>query len=95
MDGVEICRKLRAEKIHTPVLMLTAKSQVKERVEGPQRRCRCDYLPKPFSFEELLARIRALLRRPKEAQPDILTVGDLSLNTTTFIVERDKNHPAL
>ncbi len=87
LDGVEICRKLRDEKIHTPVLMLTAKSQIKERVEGLNAGAD-DYLPKPFSFEELLARIRALLRRPKETQSDILTVGDLSLNTTTFAVER-------
>ncbi len=87
MDGVEICKKLREKQIHTPILMLTAKSNVSERVEGLNAGAD-DYLPKPFSFEELLARIRALLRRPKEAKNDTLQVDDLLLNTLSFSVER-------
>lgn len=87
MDGIELCKKLREQSIHTPVIMLTAKSNVSERVEGLNAGAD-DYLPKPFSFEELLARIRALLRRPKEAQSDELKVGDLTLNTLSFSVSR-------
>ncbi len=87
MDGVEICKKLREKQIHTPILMLTAKSNVSERVEGLNAGAD-DYLPKPFSFEELLARIRALLRRPKEAKNDTLQVDDLLLNTLSYSVER-------
>lgn len=87
MDGIELCKKLREQKIHTPIIMLTAKSNVSERVEGLNAGAD-DYLPKPFSFEELLARIRALLRRPKETQTDELTVQDLTLNTLSFSVTR-------
>lgn len=87
MDGIEICKKLREQNIHTPVIMLTAKSNVSERVEGLNAGAD-DYLPKPFSFEELLARIRALLRRPKETQSDELKVGDLVLNTLSFNISR-------
>lgn len=65
MDGLEICRKLRGQKIHTPVLILTAKSQTDDKVTGLDAGAD-DYLTKPFSFEELLARIRALIRRPKQ-----------------------------
>jgi len=87
MDGIELCKKLREQKIHTPIIMLTAKSNIAERVEGLNAGAD-DYLPKPFSFEELLARIRALLRRPKEAQSDELKVKDLTLNTLSYSVER-------
>lgn len=87
MDGVEVCKNLRSQKIHTPIIMLTAKSNVGERVEGLNAGAD-DYLPKPFSFEELIARIRALLRRPKETQSDKLQVQDLTLNTLSFTVTR-------
>lgn len=87
MDGIELCKKLREQKIHTPIIMLTAKSSVSERVEGLNAGAD-DYLPKPFSFEELLARIRALLRRPKEAHSEELVVGDLILNTLSYSVKR-------
>ena len=88
MDGSEICRKLRADGIHTPILLLTAKDQIQDRVEGLNAGAD-DYLIKPFSFEELLARIRALLRRPQKAEPNILKVADLSLDTLSYEVKRD------
>ncbi|OGD83091.1 DNA-binding response regulator [Candidatus Curtissbacteria bacterium RBG_13_40_7] len=87
MDGIEIAKKLRDQKIHTPILMLTAKGQVEDRVEGLDAGAD-DYLPKPFAFEELLARARALIRRPKETGPTVLTVGDLTLNTLNYEVKR-------
>jgi DNA-binding response OmpR family regulator len=87
VDGVEICKKLRTEGIHTPVLMLTAKGQVEDRVEGLDAGAD-DYLVKPFAFEELLARLRALKRRPKKKVEDILRLEDLSLNTQTYEVKR-------
>ncbi len=88
LDGVEVCRKLREQKNHIPVLLLTAKGQVDDRVEGLDAGAD-DYLIKPFAFSELLARIRALSRRPKQAIATILTCDDLSLNTTTFEVIRN------
>lgn len=87
MDGMEICRKLRADKIHTPILILTAKGQLEDKVEGLNAGAD-DYLIKPFAFEELLARIRALTRRPKETTGTIFTLDDLSLNTLTYEVKR-------
>jgi DNA-binding response OmpR family regulator len=89
MDGLEICRKVREAGIRTPIIMLTAKSQIWDRVEGLDAGAD-DYLVKPFSFEELLARIRALLRRPQEAVDNVLRVGDLSLDTVGFEVRRGK-----
>lgn len=71
IDGLTICKKLREQKIHTPILILTAKSQIEDKVTGLDTGAD-DYLTKPFSFEELLARIRALIRRPKTVTADIL-----------------------
>lgn len=87
MAGTEICKKLRSEGNNTPILMLTAKGSVNDRVEGLDSGAD-DYLVKPFAFEELLARIRALVRRPKEAQNSVLKVEDLTLDTNTFEVKR-------
>lgn len=87
MSGIEVARKLRDESNHTRILMLTAKDQVPDRVRGLNTGAD-DYMIKPFSFEELLARIRALLRRPNETIGEVLTVGDLSLNTITSEVKR-------
>lgn len=87
MDGVELCRKLRDEKKRTPVLMLTAKGQLNDKVEGLDSGAD-DYLVKPFAFEELLARARALTRRPTNHIGVVLRLGDLSLDTLTFEVER-------
>ena len=87
IEGLDICRKLRAKGIHAPILLLTAKDQVRDRVEGLNAGAD-DYLIKPFSFEELLARIRALLRRPQETKGNILKVGDLTLDTLNYEVKR-------
>lgn len=88
MDGVELCRRLRDEKKHTPILMLTAKGELKDKVRGLDSGAD-DYLVKPFAFEELLARVRALSRRPSNHLGSVLKVGDLSLDTLNFEVERD------
>ncbi len=86
-NGLEICRKLREQKIHTPILILTAKGQLEDKVAGLNSGAD-DYLTKPFAFEELLARIRALSRRPKEALGSVLTTGDLKMDILTFEVTR-------
>ncbi len=87
-DGLEILRKMRQENISTPVLVLTAKDSIPERVKGLNIGAD-DYLIKPFDFEELLARVRALWRRPAAAVDTILKVGDLELNTVTFEAKRN------
>lgn len=87
MDGLDICKALRKEKIHTPVLMLTAKGQVQDKITGLDSGAD-DYVTKPFSFEELLARIHALSRRPKQVLSTTLQVSDLQLNTREFTVVR-------
>lgn len=87
MDGVTIASNLRKAKVHTPILMLTAKSQIRDKVGGLDAGAD-DYLTKPFSFEELLARIRALTRRPQESLGCQLTVADLVLDPTAFTVAR-------
>jgi len=86
-DGLSICRELRAAGIHTPIIMLTARGQLHERVEGLDSGAD-DYLVKPFSFAELLARIRALTRRPRNALDTVLSAGDLTLDTVTYEVKR-------
>ena len=83
VDGVGILKAMRESSNHTPVLFLTAKDGVRDRVEGLDAGAD-DYLVKPFAFEELLARVRALLRRPQEAHDTELSYEDLKLNTTTF-----------
>lgn len=88
MDGLTMCRELRQNKIHTPILILTAKGQIQDKVQGLDSGAD-DYLTKPFSFEELLARIRALSRRPKNALSEILTARDLKLNTKEYSVKRN------
>ena len=87
-NGIEIVKAMREAKIHTPVLFLSALDSVTERTAGLDAGAD-DYLIKPFALEELLARVRALLRRPTEQQADILTAGDLTLNTITYSVQRD------
>jgi two-component system, OmpR family, response regulator len=86
-DGVSIVKAMRTEKIHTPVLLLTALGSVAERTTGLDAGAD-DYLVKPFALEELLARVRALIRRPTEQQATILTAGDLSLDTVKYTVTR-------
>lgn len=87
MDGVTLCQQLRKNGNHTPVLMLTARSQISDKVEGLNSGAD-DYLTKPFAFEELLARIKALMRRPNNIADATLHVDDLSLDTTTYEVKR-------
>jgi two-component system, OmpR family, response regulator len=82
LDGVEVCRRLRAGGVWTPVLMLTARDAVEDRVAGLDAGAD-DYLPKPFSFVELLARLRALARRGTIERPAVLEVGDLRLDPAT------------
>jgi two-component system response regulator MprA len=88
LDGLEVLRRLRAAD-DTPVLMLTAKDSVSDRVQGLEAGAD-DYLVKPFHFEELLARVRAMLRRrAAEPEPSVLRFGDLELNTSTRQARRD------
>ena len=86
-DGLELLRRLRAKGINTPAIFLTAKSAVNDRVQGLDAGAD-DYLVKPFSFAELLARIRVVLRRGTEAPPSVLRVDDLSLDPASHAVER-------
>jgi DNA-binding response OmpR family regulator len=87
MDGISICKKLRAEENHTPILILTAKGELNDKVDGLNSGAD-DYLVKPFAFAELVARIKALSRRPKEGFGTTLTSGDLVLDTINFSVKR-------
>lgn len=87
MSGIEVCNNLRSEGNHTPILILTAKGQVGDKVEGLDSGAD-DYLVKPFAFTELLARIKALSRRPKQIQDEKLMVGDLVIDTRNFFVTR-------
>src|SRR6185295_3527580 len=80
MDGMSICKRMREGMITTPILILTARDEVETKVDlllaGAD-----DYLVKPFSFEELCARIAALLRRPSEAVPSVISIGDITLDS--------------
>ena len=87
IDGLTICEDLRRKGDHTPIILLTAKGQLADRVEGLNSGAD-DYISKPFAFEELLARIKALSRRPRGITKTKLTVSDLSLDTGTYEVER-------
>jgi two-component system OmpR family response regulator len=94
LDGVEVCRRLREGDVWTPVLMLTARDAVEDRVAGLDAGAD-DYLPKPFSFAELLARLRALVRRGPAERPAVLEVGDLRLDPATRQVWRGNAQIAL
>ena len=83
MDGVTLLKKLRANGITTPALFLTARTEIDQRIEGLDAGAD-DYLPKPFSTGELLARVRAMLRRKDNFTPDMLELGALSLNRSTY-----------
>lgn len=87
IPGLEIIKKLREEKNHTPIIVLTARGETEEKVEGLNSGAD-DYLVKPFAFAELLARIKALSRRPKDAIGSTLKVADLELDTVTYEVTR-------
>ena len=91
MDGVTLLKKLRAKGITAPALFLTARTEIDQRIEGLDAGAD-DYLPKPFSTGELLARVRAMLRRKDNFTPDLLCFGALSLNCSTYeLVYADKS----
>ena len=93
MDGLSLLKKLRTNGITTPALFLTAKTEVEQRIEGLDAGAD-DYLPKPFSTGELLARVRAMLRRKDNFVPDMLTFGSLSLNRSTYeLICNGKSQP--
>ena len=94
IDGFETCRRLRAEGIWAPVLMLTARGTVEDRVSGLDAGAD-DYLAKPFSFAELLARVRALRRRGAPERPTVVEVGALRLDPATRVVRRGETEIAL
>lgn len=82
MDGIEVLKKLRAEGITTPIMMLTAKAQTDDRITGFNSGAD-DYLPKPFEPDELICRVRAMMRRGGNYKPDVLSFGDLKLDTSS------------
>jgi two-component system OmpR family response regulator len=90
LSGFETCRRLRSSGVWTPVLMLTARDSVEDRVEGLDTGAD-DYLVKPFAFAELLARLRALVRRGEPERPSVLEVGDLQLDPAGRVVRRGVN----
>lgn len=79
MDGVTVCRELREKSVLTPIIMLTARDSIEDKIDGLSKGAD-DYLTKPFSFEELLARIRALMRRNQDYKTGTLTAGELELD---------------
>ncbi len=83
LDGLAVVETLRREGCRTPVLLLTAKGEVEDRIRGLDLGAD-DYLPKPFAMGELLARVRAMLRRRQEFVPEVLTCGDVTLNLGSF-----------
>ena len=87
VDGVTVCRTIREKDANIPVLMLTAKDAVEDKIAGLDAGAD-DYMTKPFSFAELSARIRALLRRGKKADPAIFTIDNLELNPATRVANR-------
>ncbi len=94
LDGMQICQQLRAENNSTPILMLTAKGQLKDRVSGLD--CGADdYLVKPFSFDELFSRIRALMRRSHLNPTPLLKVKNLTLDPVSLKVERESEEISL
>ncbi len=90
MDGMDVCRQIRARGLNTPVLMVTALDRVDDRVRGLDTGAD-DYLSKPFAMNELLARVRALLRRDSPGRDPVLRVADLELEPATLTVRRDGN----
>src|SRR6266567_8057336 len=90
-DGLAVCHALRLRRINTPILLLTARDAVEDRVCGLDSGAD-DYLVKPFALHELLARLRALLRRTASQKTGLLTLGDLTVNPATHDVERGSEH---
>lgn len=86
-DGLDVCRAVREQGIHAPILMLTARGTIEDRVTGLNQGAD-DYLVKPFDFKELSARVRALLRRPRGVQSDVYTIRDITVDTAAQSVSR-------
>lgn len=86
MNGIEVLQKLRSEGIKTPIMMLTAKGEKDDRITGFNAGAD-DYLPKPFEPDELICRVRAMLRRSEEYKPTVLSFADIALNTSSGILE--------
>lgn len=89
-DGIEVLTNLRKHGCKTPILLLTAKTEIEDRIHGLDAGAD-DYLPKPFDMRELLARIRAMLRRREEFHPDLLRFGDLTLNIQSCTLSCKEN----
>jgi DNA-binding response OmpR family regulator len=87
MDGLELCKKVREQGGSVPILMLTARGTIGDKISGLNSGAD-DYLVKPFSFDELIARVKALLRRPPKHTGTIMKVGNLSVDTTSYKVKR-------
>lgn len=87
IEGVEIIRTIRSKNIHTPIILLTAKGQIEDKVEGLNAGAD-DYIVKPFSFSELLARIKAVARRPEKSLGSRLSLSDLMMDTEKYTVTR-------
>lgn len=95
INGLEVLKRARENHIETPIIMLTAKSTTEDKIQGLDLGAD-DYLPKPFVVDELLARIRALMRRkPNYEKADNLTFGDLTLDTTSFVLSTSKGQVVL
>ena len=88
LSGIEVLKKLRDRGCKTPVMLLTAKAEIEDRIEGLDLGAD-DYLTKPFAMGELLARVRAMLRRREDFTPDILTCGNISLNMQNYELSSD------
>ena len=94
MDGIEVLKVLRKKNITAPALFLTARIEISQRVEGLDAGAD-DYLPKPFSTSELMARVRAMLRRKENYAPELMTFGSLKLNRSTYEISHDTQSQAL
>lgn len=90
MNGIEVLKELRSQGISTPVLILTAKAEIEDKIIGLDAGAD-DYLTKPFAMGELLARVRAITRRKAEFSPNLLSFGNISLNRDTFELLKDEN----
>ena len=94
LDGLAVCQNVRDAGVKTPILVLSAKGETEDKITL-LRSGADDYVVKPFSFQELLARIQALMRRPEEVVPDVLSVGEFTLNKSTHAVFRGEEQLTL
>ena len=91
MNGIEVLQGIRARGINTPVMMLTAKAEIEDKIQGLDAGAD-DYLTKPFAMGELLARVRAITRRRTDYQPNVITLGNLTLNRETYEISAPKGN---